>query len=148
MPIIIKTEDNKNVTIENSNIIESFKLLKSLLDDFDIDDEIEIPLNIKEEILIKILDVYYYEENCKSQNITDQDKYNWYNNYFSITDNTMCELLESADYLEYEHLVDIGCEKIADSNRCCKSLDDVKKTLGVTKEITKDEEKELLNMYE
>ena len=38
MPIIIKTEDNKNVTIENSNIIESFKLLKSLLEDFDIDD--------------------------------------------------------------------------------------------------------------
>ena len=148
MPIIIKTEDNKNVTIENSNIIESFKLLKSLLEDFDIDDEIEIPLNIKEEILIKILDVYYYEENCKSQNITDQDKYNWYNNYFSISDDTMCELLESADYLEYEHLVDSGCEKIADNIRSCKSLDDVKKTLGVTKEITNDEEKELLNMYE
>ena len=83
MPIIIKTEDNKNVTIENSNIIESFKLLKSLLEDYDIDDEIEIPLNITEEILTKILDVYYYEENCKSLNITDQDKYNWYNNYFT-----------------------------------------------------------------
>lgn len=147
MPIIIKTTDDKDVTIDNMNIINEIKIFKSLLEDCDLDDTIEVPLDITEELLNKILEVFYYEEHCKTLSITDQDKYNWYNNYFSISDDIMCKLLETADYLEYESLVDSGCEKIADSIRSCKSLDDVKKNLGVTKEISLEEETELINMY-
>lgn len=148
MPIIIKTQDNADIIVDNENIINDIKIFKSLLEDYSFDDDIEIPLEITEEILNKILEVFYYEENCKTQSVTDQDKYNWYNNYFSISDDMMCKLLESADYLEYEHLVDIGCEKVADSIRSCKSLNDVKKNLGLTKEITQEEESELINMYQ
>lgn len=147
MPIIIKTKDDKNIEVHNMNIINEIKIFKSLLEDCDLDDTIEIPLDITEELLDKILEVFYYEEDCKNKSITDQDKYNWYNNYFSISDDIMCKLLETADYLEYESLVDIGCEKIADSIRSCKSLNDVKKNLGVTKEISPEEESELINMY-
>lgn len=147
MPIIIKTKDDKDVIIDNMNIVNEIKIFKSLLEDCDLDDTIEVPLDITEELLNKILEVFYYEEDCKTLSITDQDKYNWYNNYFSISDDIMCKLLETADYLEYESLVDIGCEKIADSIRSCKSLDDVKKNLGVTKEISLEEETELINMY-
>ena len=145
MTIIIKTLDNANITVDNKAIVDNIKIFKSLLEDYDLDDTIEVPLDITEELLNKILEVFYYEENCKNQSITDQDKYNWYNNYFSISDDMMCKLLETADYLEYEYLVDIGCEKVADSIRSCKSLNDLKKNLGLTKEIS-EEEKELINM--
>ena len=154
MPLIIKTLDEQDIVVDDINIVKNIRLLKSLLEDFDLDnydvdeDDVEIPLEVEEEIMNKILTLYYYEEDCKSQSITDQDKYNWYNNYFSISDDMMCKLLESADYLEYDHLVDMGCERIADSIRSCKSLNDLKKNLGVTKEITEEEEKELINMYQ
>ena len=155
MKIVIITKDNDKISI-NKECIKSFKILESLLEEYndedednneDNDDIIEIPLEINTSVLNKILEIYTYEIDSQDKSVTDQDKYNWYNNYFSISDDDMCNLLESADYLEYEYLVDLGCERIADSIRSCKSVDDVKKKFGVTKEISQDEENELLKIY-
>ena len=146
------TNDNETIEIDIEKIQE-LKLIMELIDsnDDDSDDEednqIEIPIDVESKILKKILEACNYEYENRDNNITDDDKFNWYNNYFICNEEDLHKLLESADYLNYDSLVDLGCEKIANDIRSCNSLDDVKKKLSVSKEITKEEENELLNQY-
>ena len=150
MSVVIQTNEGRTVETE-LKYLEKLQLVNDLIDSEDTDNieecDIDLPLDVEEDIIKKILLVCEYEYNNRDKNITEDDRFNWYNNYFTSNYDLLNKILETADYLGYEELVDMGCEKIADDIKSCKSVDDVKKKLGVCKEISKEQETELLNMY-
>jgi len=150
MPVTIQTSDNKEIETELKllNKLQTIQELINAEDEEELDEcSVEIPLDVEYDTMNKILLVCNYEYENREKNITEDDRFNWYNNYFTCNNDILNKILESADYLGYEELVDMGCEKIANDIKCCKSVDDVKKKFGVSKEITKEQENELLNMY-
>ena len=150
MPITIQTNDKKEIETELRFLskLQTIQELINVEENDELDEcDVEIPLDVDYDTMNKILMVCNYEYENREKNITEDDRFNWYNNYFTSNNDILNKILESADYLGYEELVDMGCEKIANDIKSCKSVDDVKKKFGVSKEITKEQENELLNMY-
>jgi hypothetical protein len=154
MSIIIKTEDNEQIILNDLNPYLDIKLITSLIDSeeteennnsFELKKDYEIVLDVKLSTLKKILEYSLHCYEIKSLNITEQDKYNYINKFLDCKHIEQCELLNTADYLEYEVLVDIICEKIADDIQKCDSVESVKKKFNIKNIISEAQEKELLN---
>ena len=159
MSIKINTNDEKYITINDIKPYQNILLLKSLLnsnnedDDEDdnnemnlgIMDDYEIDLDVKYNILKKIMDYSLHCYETKDLNITDQDRFNYENNYLDCSYETLCEILNSADYLQYDNLVELICEKFSNDIIKYDDLDTLKKNFNITDCITKEEEEELLN---
>jgi len=150
MPVTIQTNDKKEIETELKFLskLQTIQELINVEENDELDEcDVEIPLDVDYDTMNKILTVCNYEYENREKNNTEDDRFNWYNNYFTCNNDILNKILESSDYLGYEELVDMGCEKIANDIKSCKSVDDVKKKFGVSKEITKEQETELLNMY-
>ena len=80
-------------------------------------------------ILNKILIILNYIHTIKDLNITEQDMYNYINEFLDCKNEILCDLLNTADYLQYDDLVDVVCEKIADDIQKCDSIETIKKNL-------------------
>ena len=59
-------------------------------------------------------------------------------------DDLLFNIMNSADYLEYEYLLDKACDKLSDDILKCNSVDEVKKKFKITREFTEEEENSIL----
>ena len=110
----------------------------------DISDDYEFELDAPYLILTKIFDYSNYIHTIKDLNITEQDMYNYINEFLDCKNETLCDLLNTADYLQYDDLVDVVCEKIADDIQKCDSIETIKKKFNVKNIISQEEEDELI----
>ena len=111
-----------------------------------LEEDYEVPLeDVSYDILVKIYKMCEYEYNILSVNTTEQDKFNWYNSYFTCSNDDLFELLNGADYLHYDKLINLGTDKLANDIKSCEDVDDLKKKFGITKDLTEEEEKDILN---
>tara|TARA_Y100000389_G_scaffold184019_1_gene202068 strand:+ start:130 stop:591 length:462 start_codon:yes stop_codon:yes gene_type:complete len=148
MSLRLVTNDNKNINVSLEQILQ-FKFITSMLNIEDIDnntyeleEDYEIPLDIPYNTLEKILEYSNYELNNKETHIHDKSVF--YNNYFTCSDELLFSVMNSADYLNYDALLDKSCEKLADDILKCDSVDEVKKKFKITREFTPEEENEIL----
>lgn len=168
MPLIIVTNDNKKIIIENIEPYNKIKLLMSLISDnedeilvnlnnennenndninnnlINMSDNYEFELNASYFILNKIFEYSKYIYTIKDLNITEQDMYNYNEEFLDCKNEILCDLLNTADYLQYDDLIDIICNKIADDIQKCDSIETIKKKFNIKNIISKEEEEELL----
>ena len=157
--IITNTLD-KNIVLNDIKPYQNIKLFISLLKlnnsndnsdnneiNFDNDlNEYEIKLDVDYKLLQKILDFSLHMYETKNLNITDQDKFNYINEYLNCKYDTIFDLLNTADYLQYDELVDIICEKLADDIQLCDGLDSIKKKFQLNDVLSEEQENELLEL--
>lgn len=148
MSLRLVTNDNKHINVSLDQVLE-FKLITDMLDiditentTYELGEDYEIPLDISYTILNKILEFSNYELNNKDTHIHNKSVY--YNEYFTCEDELLFGIMNSADYLNYDVLLDKACEKLSDDILKCDSVDDVKKKFKLTRELTKEEEEEIL----
>jgi len=150
MSLKLKTSDNKLLEVELKKIT-NLKMICALLniednEEYMLTEDFELPLeDIDYNTLKKIYTFCEYEYNMKDINCTTQDKFNWYNSYFTCSNEDLFNLLNGCDYLQYEYLLDMGCDRLANDIKKCDSVDSLKSKFGITKDLTEEEEKELLN---
>ena len=158
MPIIINTNDNNKIEIDDIKPYIKIKLIMSFLNSEDIDFneennnfdiidmsyDYEFDLDAKHSILTKIFDYSKYIYTIKDLNITDQDMYNYINEFLDCKNETLCDLLNTADYLQYDDLVEVICEKIADDIQKCDNIETIKKKFNIKNIISQEEEEELI----
>ena len=150
MSLKLKTSDNKLLSVELKKIKE-LKMICALMnieegEDYELTEDYELPLeDINYDTLRKIYSFCEYEYEVKDVNCTTQDKFNWYNSYFTCSNEDLFNLLNGCDYLQYEYLLDMGCDRLANDIKKCDSVDSLKAKFGITKDLTEEEEKELLN---
>ena len=158
MPLIINTSDNKKIEIDDIKPYIKIKLIMSFLNSEDIDFneendnfdminmsyDYEFDLDAKHSILTKIFDYSKYIHTIKDLNITDQDMYNYINEFLDCKNETLCDLLNTADYLQYDDLVEVICEKIADDIQKCDNIETIKKKFNIKNIISQEEEEELI----
>ena len=109
---------------------------------YELNEDIEIPLDVSYDILKKILEFINYE--LENEDTNDQEKELFYNQYFVCSDTILFDLMNSVDYLEYEYLLDKACEKLSDDILKCDSVEDVKLKFKITREFTEQEETQIL----
>ena len=158
MPLIINTNDNNKIEINDIKPYVKIKLIMSFLnsedidfneendnfDMFDMSYDYEFDLDAKHSILTKIFDYSKYIYTIKDLNITEQDMYNYINEFLDCKNETLCNLLNTADYLQYDDLVEVICEKIADDIQKCDNIETIKKKFNIKNIISQEEEEELI----
>lgn len=158
MPLIINTNDNNKIEIDDIKPYVKIKLIMSFLnsedidfneendnfDMFDMSCDYEFDLDGKYSILTKIFDYSKYIYTIKDLNITEQDMYNYINEFLDCKNETLCDLLNTADYLQYDDLVEVICEKIADDIQKCDNIETIKKKFNIKNIISQEEEEELI----
>ena len=134
--------NNENENEENENEENENKTLNN----FNLKEDYEIELDINYNILEKIFEYADYTFKIKELNITDQDKFNYINNFLDCKKDDLCDLLNACYYLQYDDLVDIICDKIADDIEKCDSVESITKLFNINKIISKEEEEEILSV--
>ncbi len=150
MSLRLVTNDNKHINVSLEEVLE-FRLITNMLDieidtlentTYELSEDYEIPLDISFNILNKIIEFSNYELNNKETHIHNKSVY--YNEYFTCEDEILFGIMNSADYLNYDSLLDKACEKLSDDILKCDSVEDVKKKFKITREFTEEEENEIL----
>ena len=142
MVLTLITKENKKINVSKKEI-ESCLFINSMLTDYNEEDNYEIPIDVSYDIFKKILEFIEYENNNKETHL--HEKFVFYEQYFTISDTILYEIMGAADYLNYEYLLDKACEKLSDDILKCDSIEDVKTKFKITKEFTEEEEQEILN---
>lgn len=148
MSLRLVTNDNKNINVSLEEILD-FKLITNMLDindtennTYELAEDYEIPLDISYNILSKILEFSNFELNNKDTHIHTKSVF--YNEYFTCEDDTLFAVMNCADYLNYDYLLDKACDKLSDDILQCDTVQDVKKKFKITREFTEEEENEIL----
>jgi len=152
MSLKLVSKEGRKIEVD-INKIKELKTVTSFLncdeleaDIIELEEDYEVPLeDVSYDILVKIYKMCEYEYNILSVNTTEQDKFNWYNSYFTCSNDDLFELLNGADYLHYDKLINLGTDKLANDIKSCEDVDDLKKKFGITKDLTEEEEKDILN---
>ena len=149
MSLLLVSKENKKIEVSFEEI-RNLKLITAMLNiqnddkntNYELNEDIEIPLDVSYDILKKILEFINYE--LENEDTNDQEKELFYNQYFICSDTILFDLMNSVDYLEYEYLLDKACEKLSDDILKCDSVEDVKLKFKITREFTEQEETQIL----
>jgi len=149
MSLLLVSKENKKIEVSFEEI-KNLKLITAMLNiqnddkntNYELNEDIEIPLDVSYDILKKILEFINYE--LENEDTNDQEKELFYNQYFVCSDTILFDLMNSVDYLEYEYLLDKACEKLSDDILKCDSVEDVKLKFKITREFTEQEETQIL----
>ena len=149
MSLLLVSKENKKIEVSFEEI-KNLKLIALMLNiqnddkntNYELNEDIEIPLDVSYDILKKILEFINYE--LENEDTNDQEKELFYNQYFICSDTILFDLMNSVDYLEYEYLLDKACEKLSDDILKCDSVEDVKLKFKITREFTEQEETQIL----
>ncbi len=149
MSLLLVSKENKKIEVSFEEI-KNLKLITAMLNiqnddkntNYELNEDIEIPLDVSYDILKKILEFINYE--LENEDTNDQEKELFYNQYFICSDTILFDLMNSVDYLEYEYLLDKACEKLSDDILKCDSVEDVKLKFKITREFTEQEETQIL----
>tara|TARA_Y100000389_G_C17444382_1_gene510656 strand:- start:671 stop:1150 length:480 start_codon:yes stop_codon:yes gene_type:complete len=152
MSLNLVSKEGKKLNVD-INKIKELKTVTSFLncdeleaDIIELDEDFEIPLSdISYNTLKKIYKLCEYEYDTLNVNTTEQDKFNWYNSYFTCSNDDLFELLNGADYLNYDKLIELGTDKLANDIKSCSDIDNLKTKFGITKDLTEEEEKDIIN---
>ena len=154
MSICLKTEDEETIYVSLEEIKE-FKTIMTYLNielkdlntdnvEIQIEDDIitELPgINFK--TIDKILEYVRFELENKDLHL--HNKSVWYNNFLTCKDSLLIDIMNACDYLQYNELLEKCCEKLSDDLNKCNSVEDLKIKLKITRDLTKDEEEELVS---
>ena len=149
MSLLLVSKENKKIEVSFEEI-KNLKLITAMLNiqnddkntNYELNEDIEIPLDVSYDILKKVLEFINYE--LENEDTNDQEKELFYNQYFVCSDTILFDLMNSVDYLEYEYLLDKACEKLSDDILKCDSVEDVKLKFKITREFTEQEETQIL----
>tara|TARA_B110000114_G_C14933976_1_gene333535 strand:- start:108 stop:572 length:465 start_codon:yes stop_codon:yes gene_type:complete len=149
MSLVLVSKENKKIDVSFEEI-KNLKIITSMLNiendakdtTYELNEDIEVPLDISYEILKKILEFINYE--LEHEDTNDQEKELFYNQYFICSDTILFDLMNSVDYLDYNYLLDKACEKLSDDILKCDSVEDVKTKFQITREFTDKEETQIL----
>ena len=146
--LTLNSSDNIKVTIDSKSAERSV-LLKGLLQDYSVENEIPMP-DINGEILKKCVEymIHYKETDPKeiprplpSSNLLDVTE-EWDVNFISGGDlDSVFDVINAANYLDLKALLDLSCAKIASIMKG-KTADEIRNIFNLENDLTEDEIKE------
>jgi len=121
-------------------------LIKGMIDDSGVDEEIPLP-NVKKSILQKIIEFCKYikdnsppeiEKPLRSNNLADVTSL-WYAEFVNLDQEVLFELILAANYLDIKPLLELSCAKVASliKNR---SIPEIRKFFNIENDFTPEEE--------
>ena len=137
--VLLRTEENHIIKVEEAVAFQSI-MIKNLVEDMGYDEVIPLPY-VSGKILTKVIE--YCEQHVPSEVAKPEEKLlNWDANFVKVNPKTLFELIETANYLNIQGLLNLTCQAAADFMRG-KSLEEVREFFNVKNDFTLEEEEEI-----
>jgi len=143
--LTLQAQDGKSFTVSREVAMMS-ELVKTMWEGDK--NEKEIPLqNVKSEILKKVIDYMQFhhknppkeiEKPLKSGNMREVVS-DWDANYVEVDQETLFDLILSANYMDIKPLLDLTCAKVASMIKG-KSPEEIRRRFNIVNDFTPDEE--------
>lgn len=148
--IRIITFDKIEIKVD-SDIMSYSNLIKSMLDDLDITQNMEnIPLNessCSKEIIDKIIEYLIYYHTNKNDENDEIVKTELTEQFLDITDELLFKIIIACNYLDIKFLLDLTCSRVADIMKECDTIKNIKQRFNLVDEMTDEEENEIRTEY-
>jgi len=138
--IVIQTSDNETFSIDKEVIEDQSSTIKEMLDDTD-DPLIPLP-NITSKDLPKIIEYCNWRNQADKQNLSENARNDWINNFIDIDKEILYTLILGANYLGIQSLLDISCKAVANMIKG-KTPDEIRETFNIVNDFTPEEEEEI-----
>lgn len=147
----IKITINGRVILMPIGCAKRCKTIKNMLEDFDDDDDSEVPIpNTTPENIVKVIDFYKFNKDIPIE-LTEEHKLEMRvkplegNNlaFIKVPIRTLFEMILIANYLDYEYMLDICCKGIAEMIKG-KTPEEIKEIFGVEGDFTDEEKQQVL----
>ena len=146
--LILVSQEGEKVEISEKAAIRS-KLIKNMLEINP--NSIEIPLNIKINILKKIKDYLEHYENEDPKEIERPlptadlkmcvDEWDYY--FIDLDLGTIFDIIIAGNYMDIKELLELGSSKIASIIKA-KNTEEIKQIFNITNDFTPEEEQQIL----
>lgn len=127
------------------------ELVKSMMDEDDVDEIADIPLpNVKAAVLKKVIE---FCTHYKTEAMTDIEKplrsavmsevvQQWYSDFVNIEQSLLFELILAANYMDIKPLLDLTCATVASMIRG-KTPEEIRSTFNIVNDFTPEEEAQI-----
>ena len=139
-----------NITEVPVKIISKSVLIKGLIEDSGVDEEIPIP-NIKKEVLDKIIEYLKHvdtnpapelEKPLKSSSLADLVS-PWYAQYIDLPQAELFDLILASNYLDIKSLLELSTAKVASIIKN-KTIPEIRKFFNIENDFTPEEEMQIM----
>lgn len=144
--VLLKSSQNELFPVEKDVAMMS-TLLKNMIDDTGCEEEIPLP-NVKSGILQKVIDYCKQHRDQQPEEIQKPLKSNllvecgvseWDNEFVSIEQEVLFELILAANYLDIKCLLDLTCAKVASMIKG-KTPEEIRQQFNIANDFTPEEE--------
>jgi S-phase kinase-associated protein 1 len=136
----IQTGDNELYSIRESVITSQSIVIEDMLGD---SDGSHVPLpNITSNEMPKIIEYCNWKYEADKQNITEDARTDWINNFTAMDQQMLFNVILGANYLGIQSLLDITCKAIADMMKG-KTPEEIRETFNIVNDFTPEEEEEI-----
>ena len=144
------TMDGESVEVDKEIACKSI-LVRGIIDDAGIDDEIPLP-SVKKAILEKIIEYCTQIHNnsppeidkpLRSNNLGDVVN-EWYANFVNIDQETLFELILAANYMDIKSLLELCCAKVASLIKGM-TIPEIRAMFNIENDFTPEEEAQIMD---
>ncbi|KAB2603199.1 SKP1-like protein 1A [Pyrus ussuriensis x Pyrus communis] len=140
--ITLKSSDDEMFEVEEAVAMES-QTIKHMVEDGCAGNAIPLP-NVTSAILAKVIE--YCRKHREDEGATAADgKKNvkeWDAGFMKIDQNTLCDLIMAANYLDIKGLLDLTCQTVADMIKG-KTPEQIRTTFNIKNDFTPEEEEKI-----
>ena len=142
----INTKDDKTLEMKLTSAILS-ETIKSLINydsedtDFELPNDI-IPLTDVNSNIFELV-IKYCDYHSNKTNLTELDIHKWNEEFLTINDEDMFELILAANYLDIKGLLDLTCSKVAQYIKECSTPQEIRRRFNIKNDFTPEEEEEI-----
>ena len=149
----LKSQSDELVSVD-VEVAKMSNLLGNMLSDnaADMDEPIPVP-NVKTAILQKVMDYCkHHKENrstdeiskpLRSNNLLECGVSEWDNNFISMEQEQLFEVILAANYLDIKTLLDLACAKVAAMIKG-KTPEEIRSQFGIVNDFTPEEEAQIM----
>ncbi|XP_074324597.1 SKP1-like protein 1A [Apium graveolens] len=145
--ITLKSSDNETFEVEEAVVVEALTI-KHMIEDDCANTTIPLP-NVTGMILAKVIEYCKkHVESTKANNeenkedAKDDDLKKFDDDFVNVEQHVLFELILAANYLNIKSLLDLSCQKVADSIKD-KTPEEIRKIFNIQNDFTPDEEEAL-----
>ncbi|CAG8641306.1 8822_t:CDS:2 [Ambispora gerdemannii] len=138
--VTLQCSDDKEFKV-NIAVASLSSLIKGLIKDLGLSNQV-IPLhNINERVLEKVLE--WCEHHVNDSEEENSDRINeWDEYFFKLEQDLMFDVILAANFLEIKPLIDLGCKTVANMIRG-KSCEEIRATFNIINDFTPEEEEQI-----
>ncbi|GLJ36346.1 hypothetical protein SUGI_0729620 [Cryptomeria japonica] len=141
----LKSSDDEMFEVDEAVAFES-ETIKNMIEDTGVESVVPLP-NVNSKILAKVIEYCKYHVDAAKTSeettaLSELDVKKWDKEFVKVDQATLFDIIQAANYLNIENLLDLTCQTVADMIKG-KTPEEIRKIFNIKNDYTREEEEEV-----